>query len=465
MLEKDLVHYTVTLPADVQRYVLIGQFDDARAAIDRWLERRVPFALKKRLQLERDRIAVLQRGVYPFSEKDAVARFTQAVEGATPEEFARLKDEGHVEWIFVEGVPHMHVNFLENLIKTIPDLRDRAKAGAVELLDLTPQDKRAFYDENLRLMKKQGRRKARVRIKAAVEVAPHARELGKLIRVHVPVAREEGMISQVTIESLSSETATVSRADSLARTAFFEETLTEESRFEVEYSYDIEMNQVTLDPDLAEPCDVAVHLREHLPHYAFTPYLRSLANEIVGQETNPVKQARAIYDFITTTVEYSLMPPYATIPSIAEYAAANLKGDCGVQAILFVALCRIVGIPARWESGLSVRPLDGCHCHDWARFYVKPFGWRWVDPSFGGSAYREGDLERWNYYFGNLDIFRMASAGALGAEFVPAKRFSRIDPTDNQQGEAEYEDRALRADELVFTHELVSFEECDLFQE
>ena len=48
------------------------------------------------------------------------------------------------------------------------------------------------------------------------------------------------------------------------------------------------------------------------------------------------------------------MREYFTISNISEYAATNLKGDCGVQAILFITLCRIAGIPAKWQSGLYV---------------------------------------------------------------------------------------------------------------
>ncbi|MFU1825049.1 transglutaminase-like domain-containing protein, partial [Enterococcus faecium] len=83
-----------------------------------------------------------------------------------------------------------------------------------------------------------------------------------------------------------------------------------------------------------------------LPHIRFTPYLRNLADEIVGDESNPLKKARLIYDFVTTKIHYSFMREYFTISNISEYAATNLKGDCGVQAILFITLCRIAGIPA-----------------------------------------------------------------------------------------------------------------------
>jgi DNA mismatch repair protein MutL len=66
-----------------------------------------------------------------------------------------------------------------------------------------------------------------------------------------------------------------------------------------------------------------------------------------------------------------------------------------------------------------------------------------ADCSFGGSAYRAGNTERHDFYFGNLDPFRMAANSELQAEFDPPKLHLRIDPFDNQRGEAEYADRGL----------------------
>lgn len=182
------------------------------------------------------------------------------------------------------------------------------------------------------------------------------------------------------------------------------------------------------------------------------------AAEILGGERNPVRKARKIYDFITTRVLYSFVRSYLLMENISEYAAKNLKGDCGVQAILFITLCRMAGIPARWQSGLVV---SGLHtgCHDWAQFYVAPYGWVFADPSFGGSAYRQGDLERWNYYFGNLDIYRMPANSAIQSEFEPPKKQLRADPVDSQTGEIEYEDRGLLSSEVESKTELVSMEE------
>ena len=67
---------------------------------------------------------------------------------------------------------------------------------------------------------------------------------------------------------------------------------------------------------------------------------------------NALLKARKIYDFITTQAVYRFMPPYLTVTNIPEYFLSGLRGDCGVQAITFVTLCRLCGVPAQWQSGL-----------------------------------------------------------------------------------------------------------------
>lgn len=37
---------------------------------------------------------------------------------------------------------------------------------------------------------------------------------------------------------------------------------------------------------------------------------------------------------------YSFVRPYMAITDIPGYAASGWKGDCGIQALLFVTLCR-----------------------------------------------------------------------------------------------------------------------------
>ena len=74
---------------------------------------------------------------------------------------------------------------------------------------------------------------------------------------------------------------------------------------------------------------------------------------------------------------------------------------------------------------------------------MAPYGWMYADCSFGGGAYRAGAMDRWNFYFGNLEPFRVPCCSDFQHEFAPEKKFLRDDPYDNQNGEAEYEDRGL----------------------
>ena len=130
------------------------------------------------------------------------------------------------------------------------------------------------------------------------------------------------------------------------------------------------------------------------------------------------------------------------------HAAVNGRGDCGVQALLFITLCRIAGVPARWQSGNAVHPpRNGSSgrvgSHDWAQFYIAPYGWLPCDPSYGGGAKRRGDDEAWNWFFGNLDPYRYICCTEFQRQLDPPKTFMRVDPYDNQSGEIEYTDEAL----------------------
>jgi transglutaminase-like putative cysteine protease len=147
-------------------------------------------------------------------------------------------------------------------------------------------------------------------------------------------------------------------------------------------------------------------------------------------------KAWKIYEFITTKITYSFMRDYFQFDNHAEFCAVNLKGDCGLQALLFMVLCRIAGIPARWQSSLEIDS-DYVGGHDWTQFYLKGWGWLFVDCSYGGSAYRAGSEKRHKFYFGNLDPMRMVANNKYQGKMTPEKQQLRVDPFDNQGGEIE----------------------------
>ena len=174
--------------------------------------------------------------------------------------------------------------------------------------------------------------------------------------------------------------------------------------------------------------------------------------------TNPAEKAKRIYDYITLNVHYHYQPAYFVLEDIPTRCAADRRGDCGIMALTFITLCRIAGIPARWQSGLSVGP-GKCGCHDWAMFYIAPRGWMYADCSYGGSMARAGEEELRRHYFGSLDPGRMVANRAFEAPFDPPMTGFRADPYDNQTGEMEADGVGLYRDQVETTKETVRYEE------
>lgn len=170
----------------------------------------------------------------------------------------------------------------------------------------------------------------------------------------------------------------------------------------------------------------------------------------------PVEKAKAIYDYVTGFVDYRFQPAYLQLEGVADQCARELRGDCGMMALLFITMCRIASIPARWQSGLSARPGD-VGCHDWAMFYIAPHGWLWADCSYGSSARRNGEEDRRRHYFGSLDPWRMVANSACFVPLTPPDPQWRADPYDNQRGEMTADGTGLASFQLAAEQELLDF--------
>lgn len=454
---EDLKYLAVDLPEDIEKLKWYGDFERAQRVIDMRLERDLPEALRKRLELEK---WILERLPleYIYTKEEALEQLRETLHEVTEEELERLRDEGAAEWIFVNGQVRYKDNFVENILKTRTELWPRLKdpsrvEGRVKGSRL--------LDDTVAAMKKKGGLAYRIRVRASLRTEKDSRE-GAFIRIHLPVPVEQGQVKNVRILGTSMEPVCVAPKDYPQRTVCMETESKADQEFWVEYELENHTKYVNLNMENAfagQPGgELASFLGEQLPHIRFTPYLRDLTRQTVGDEANPLKRARKIYDYVTTHVMYSFVRQYATIENLPEYMATGLKGDCGIYALLFITMCRIAGIPARWQSGLYSTPLE-IGCHDWAQFYVEPYGWLYADCSFGGAAYRAGAMERWDFYFGNLDPFRIPCCSQFQHEFMPPKSFMREDPYDNQVGEAEYEDRGLTDKEYRTEQKIVEIEE------
>lgn len=435
----------VDLPEDVNRLVAFGDFSKALELIDLYVTRNIPKILTDRLTFEKDRIRRFKQD-YIYSFDKALTLAQNQIQDFTKEELESLKDGRYTDWIYIDGKVTFHKNFLENSIKVHPILKTR-------LINPVADDSN-ILDKTIEEIINRREIKYFIHIKTGLKLKDEYARNGETIRVYLPIPQGAQQIKNVNILHTSHKPKAISHENHPQRTVCFEEIVKGEDEFTVEYSYESHIKYKDLSADRVSKNQPTFYTEEYLPHIKFTPLLIELAKEIVEEETNPLIKARKIYDYITQNVQYSYVRQYAAITNVPEYAAYNLKGDCGIQAMLFITLCRIIGIPARWQSGLVVNP-NRIGCHDWAEFYIEPYGWVFADPSFGGGALRRGNEKRWNFYFGNLDPFRMIANSEFHYNFYPEKKFLRQDPYDNQEGEMEYLDRPVFYDEYDVIQEII----------
>ncbi len=137
-----------------------------------------------------------------------------------------------------------------------------------------------------------------------------------------------------------------------------------------------------------------------------------ISSSVVGRERNPYRKAREIYRYVLTRLQVD--------PEYQEYdilkAIEDRKGNPYVYAILFCALARSQGIPARPVAGYLIdRDLQAAR-HYWAEFYIETVGWIPVDPILGEGKIRVNippEVDPYSFFFGNLDFNHLALSKGL----------------------------------------------------
>ena len=439
---KDYSFLHLPLPADVARRAAAGDMDRARALIRGYLDRGCTPELAARLRCEEDRLGRLEDN-YPYTRAQALALLREEWADCTEAQFDALVDAGRIDWRYVNGEERYIGSFvgaLRNYPAEAPGLKHKTE-------DHTRRD------EMLSRMRAEGSLTAAITIRHTIR--PKAPAGGKAVRAWLPFPAECPQQSEMEILS-ATPGYVLAPNHSPARTIYWESC--DRDSFEVVYHYTHRAPYVDA---LALPCDPVqpdFDTGEELPHIAFTPYLRALCREIIKDCKTALEKAHAIYNWVTENVDYRFQPSYALLDAgIAEYCALSGRGDCGVMALLFITLCRIAGIPAKWQSGLSVQP-DSAGAHDWCMFYIAPHGWLYADPSFGSGARRQGEEDRRRHYFGNLDPQRMVANAAFQAPLTPPDPCFRHDPYDNQLGEMTVDGVGLPGPQMERSVETVGFE-------
>ena len=437
---------TVGLPDDIRRQQLAGNYTEAIRLIDlRLAQNNLPKCLRASLVAYREMFDRLP-GEYPYTKEEALAIVQKKIPDFTMEDLEKQMDLRNVHYLFVDGQLRILHSFDETLFTVVNEVYER----------IPPKDPNTpapinYTDHAMGIMKEKGFMTNRITVRQTLKLKDEFFTPGMFLRAHLPVAAACNQQSDIKVEKIFPEGGVVSAEESEQRTVCWELNAQENPEFTVEYSY---LHKEVYKDAYHGKGQAGVYdfdLEECAPHIVFTPFIRTLCAELSEGIEDPLMKARAFYDFITTNMKYTHVPEYFCIETIPEGCARNYNGDCGVFALLFITLCRCAGIPARWQSGMSANP-KWVLCHDWAEFYVEPYGWMYVDASYGTTANRLGKQERREFLFGNLDAYRMVANRKFQVNFDIPKEHWRADPYDNQEGEIETTDRGFRACQMIRTH-------------
>lgn len=217
---------------------------------------------------------------------------------------------------------------------------------------------------------------------------------------------------------------------------------------DVTTSFNIERQEVrkSTNPEATRPHDSVelARLAEHLKgssQSVIDKDVRAMADRAVGNERNPIRVARLLYDAVLDHVEYHVKDPNPNATKTmnssgtgsSAYTLNTCTGNCTDFHSLYAALARSRNIPTRAVYGSFFKgPLDGVdkdqsyHC--WLEFHAPNIGWIPLDVAVAdiftddfeanehsqpranltvADGYAGPNPMMVDYYFGNIDARRV----------------------------------------------------------
>lgn len=377
--------------------------------------------------------------------KDYIRKYIPEV---TDEQMRRWEKTRALECMWLDGEKRYFINAGPNLFRIDSACRDRKLAkegvivGGAERVNAenVPAIIRAAKDSARTMVQPK-----RMRVTYTLTVDTNAVPAGEVVRCWLPFPRTD-VARQQDVKLLgTSEPEYVLAPQDCAHSTLYLEKRAVQGRptvFSETFEYTSYGEWHDLGSEDVQPYDTTSRLyreytAEREKHVVFTPRLRELAARLADGEDNPYLKAKRIFRWIGDHFPWASAREYSTIDNIPEYVLDNRHGDCGQVSLLLVTLCRLCGIPARFQSGFMMHP-RAWNLHDWAEVYFEGIGWVPVDQSWGMPSFARNAGEEY-FFLGGIDSWRMVVNTDYGMPLVPAKRYPRSETVDFQRGEVEWE--------------------------
>lgn len=440
-----------TPDSDYQTLFNNGQYTQAAESIHHILANDYSISPEKRMQLEfllerMDRI----RKDFTKTETEVITEIRETIPDASFADLQRWEASKALEFRLIDGRKRYFNYAARNLFridKTAKAIWDdkhpdtKLTSGSGAKLELDEHNEAIIQnasESGYRYVKP-----IRMQITQSIDVDSGVVPDGEMIRCWIPFPREipERQVDIRLISSIPDQHIISSGAENLQRTIYFQmpSPAKKSAHFEVTYEYTSFGVYAPVTVETVQPLEItpelAPFLKEEAPHIVFTPELRDLSERILQGEENPYRKAQILFEWVDDNLPWASAREYSTIGEICSYAYQNGHGDCGIQTLLFITLCRMNGIPARWQSGWEFQPPDDS-MHDWGMVYFEPYGWVPMDVTYGLRQSSQ-DALHW-FYLSGMDSYRLIFNDGISQPFFPAKNFPRSETIDSQRGEVEW---------------------------
>lgn len=423
-----------------------GNFTQAQQLIQQELSSgKLTAAEAWELRLQSD---ILDRIRLDFGRDEAYVREKLAVyyPNLTDKQLADWEATNELEMRRIDGEKRYFNSAVWNLFRINAEAKKRKEEVDGKYVSSVDSFLQIYLPEAIGAVQKTGKNLVnpkRLRLHYTLRVRPDVVPEGEIIRAWLPYPRtDRERLTDIKLLKTSQETYLISPEAQPHRSIYMEKQAQKgewtEFSFDVEYTAYDEWQD--LEKRTIQPYDTASELyktftTERENHVIFTPELKALSKKIVGNETDPLRKAWLIYDWIGKNIPWASALEYSTMPNIPAYCIANNSGDCGMKALLYITLLRYNGIPAKWQSGWYLYPA-GINLHDWTEVYFEGVGWVPMDPDFNVQEIENEKAAR--FFFGGADAYRFIINDDFGRNFYPAKIYPRSETVDFQRGEVEW---------------------------
>lgn len=434
--------------------------------------------LENESKLSSEKIEVLQKkshdlisimNEYTLSYDDVFNELITKIPDLSAQDMKDWEDDYSLEYYLINGEKKYYYNCIFDLFQVNEDAAERAKIKQDEssesLETKLPLETILAFENDSILSKK---------ITIVLRYFQNVTDLTdkSVLRAWIPFARENSLQSNIKIISSSIKKQELPKINNLTSMIYFDHIIDKTYNsntdwekyfttpqkdwiktikkppfvndstfvFQFIYKYESKAFYKQIAPEKIEiykktDVDYQTYIKETVNNQ-FTPYLKNLSQEIVGQETNNYLKAKKIYEWICENIKWT--DPKPVLGDYAEYTARYKRGDCSAKSNLFISLCRINKIPAREQGGWIVKPNKKHAQHSWAQVYVEPYGWLPVDVTMGKSLINNQDKRLKYFYFGNCTPYHLIIYDDSPVLF-PKKSFNCIYGGGAQLGAFEWE--------------------------